>query len=336
MQRRQDELLAKKAKLEELRRQRLEREARAKEHGRRESVLGGDDADTRTLTPTRRHDRAELDSFIDSLVGDRGGSRTPASNSPAPRNRLSSAGGGVQVGSETYEQLAAAQQTKAPTASASTQTTFDDGEIQMETLPLEPVKTTIETYNKFTQTSEDWDSGRRRGSTGGSDVESDGSPSRIMSPRSSKRFSRRQRARDEELREQLRKEIEEELKATKNPTNTANPSSTRQNFPARELTEEEMQAMTGSPEFLDFVDSSTKVIEKALEQDYDVLLDYTKGDVEADEDEDEGYVSGRSRKRRKVKQVAQFFDEKTNAGRMICDIGFSPKVCLRQQLVQPC
>lgn len=99
------------------------------------------------------------------------------------------------------------------------------------------------------------------------------------------------------------------------------------NFPARGLTDEEVNAVTSSEEFLDFVERSSKVIEKALDQDYDVLADYAlDGADEIDEDEDEGYGSSVGKKGRRIKQVAQFYDERWSKKRMISDMCFSPKV----------
>lgn len=102
------------------------------------------------------------------------------------------------------------------------------------------------------------------------------------------------------------------------------------NFPVRELTEEEIHAVTASDDFLDFVEKSSKVIEKALDQDYDVLADYAlDGTDQVDEDEDEGYGSSRGKKGRRIKQVAQFYDERWSRKRMISDMHFSSKVRIR-------
>ena len=95
-------------------------------------------------------------------------------------------------------------------------------------------------------------------------------------PRTRKRLSRIERDRDEEIRAQLRKEIEDELKATSSGAATedflVNP---KQRFPLRNLTSNELNAVTGSRDFQSFVERSTKVIERALDEDYDVLADYT-------------------------------------------------------------
>ena len=127
----------------------------------------------------------------------------------------------------------------------------------------------------------------------------------------------------------MRREIEEELKAIKD-TSSDGPVSqaAQQNFPARALTDEEVNAVTSSEDFLDFVEKSSKVIERALDQEYDVLADYALDGLEGpdDDDEDEGYGSSRSKKSRRIREVAQFWDERWSRKRMISDIAFSPKV----------
>lgn len=104
-------------------------------------------------------------------------------------------------------------------------------------------------------------------------------------------------------------------------------------FPARSLTNDELNAVTSSDDFLVFVERSSKVIEKALDQDYDVLADYALNGVEGlDEDEDEGYASSRGKKGRRIKQTVQFWDERWSQKRMISDLGFSPKVPILTRL----
>lgn len=150
---------------------------------------------------------------------------------------------------------------------------------------------------------------------------------RSRSPRKTKRLSRKDREREEELRQNIRKEIEEELRALQQLENeeTSALGAEKQNFPARTLTDEEQNAVTKSDEFLEFVDRSTKVIERALDQEYDILADYAlRGAVL--EDEDEGYVSSSGRKGRRIREICQFFDERWSRKRMITDLDFSPKV----------
>ena len=44
-----------------------------------------------------------------------------------------------------------------------------------------------------------------------------------------------------------------------------------------EMTEEEKINIFSAPEFLDFVEQSTKIIERALNDNYDYVRDYTIG-----------------------------------------------------------
>lgn len=119
------------------------------------------------------------------------------------------------------------------------------------------------------------------------------------------------------------------MKAIKDPSSDEPVSqTTQQNFPARALTDDEVKAVTSSEDFLDFVEKSSKVIERALDQEYDVLADYALDGLDGadDDDEDEGYGSARSKKSRRIREVAQFWDERWSRKRMISDVGFSPKV----------
>lgn len=211
----------------------------------------------------------------------------------------------------------------------------------MQTLSIAPLSTVFEydgqpveappprqkeiiTYSKGVQASIDWSPSRDRG-VGGSDSERDESPTR--SPRS-KRLSRRQKERDEEIRAQLKKEIEEELKAVNKASETGELQVTsKDNFPFKTLTDEELTAVESSEVFIDFVERSTKVLERALDQqlDYDILADYAHRGPDVDE-EDEGYGSGGARKGRRIKEIAQFWDDRWSKKRMISDLGFSPKV----------
>ena len=139
-------------------------------------------------------------------------------------------------------------------------------------------------------------------------------------------MSRREREREEDIRQQLRKEIEDELKVALHPSTNAAAEAEQasaQKFPARALTDEELNAVTSSDDFLGFVERSTKVIERALQDEYDLLDDYAHGALEPD-DEDERY--GTRGKGRRVKEVAQYWDERWSKKRMISDLGYSPKV----------
>lgn len=184
--------------------------------------------------------------------------------------------------------------------------------------PPSPIKEVF-SYNKAVQTTEGWTSPTRPRAVPDSD---DDEP---VTSTPSKRLSRRERDREEELRENLRKEIEEELRATKElVTDGVLKPSSASNFPARNLTDEELNAVTHSDDFMVFIDRSTKVIEKALDQEYDILNDYTLQAFDIDDDDEQsGNVGGKGR--RKVKEIAQFYDERWSKKRMVSSIDFSPK-----------
>lgn len=141
-------------------------------------------------------------------------------------------------------------------------------------------------------------------------------------------MSRRERDREEELRQRIRGEVEEELKAAKefvtDGVMAAN-STVAMNFPSRDLTTEEIDAVYQSEDFVDFLEKSTKVIERAFDQEtYDILTDYAlQGQDVDDEDEETGNTGGRGKHR--IKEVAQFHDERWSKKRMISGIDFSPK-----------
>ena len=158
-------------------------------------------------------------------------------------------------------------------------------------------------------------------------------PSGGHTTRAQKRLSRRERDQEEEVRRNLRREIEDELKAVRDPNSEDQAVSASQpRLPARVLNNDEANAVTASSEFLDFVDRSSKVIERALDEEYDVLADYAlDGLEEVDDDEDEGYASSRGPKGKRLKEIAQFFDERWSKKRMISDINFSPKASLYVQ-----
>lgn len=197
-----------------------------------------------------------------------------------------------------------------------------------QTISLAPIATNYEfvpaptkevpSYSKAVQTSEPWSAPRKNKSADTfSDTDSD-QLNTSRTPKASKRLSRREREKEEELRQNLRREIEEELKAVQEPVAERPVSMIQPKFPARTLTDGELDAVISSEDFLDFVERSSKVIERALDEDYDVLVDYAlRGHEGLDENEDEG-----------IREVTQFHDERWSKKRMISDLGFSPKVRL--------
>ncbi|KAG6850761.1 hypothetical protein H0H93_008799 [Arthromyces matolae] len=80
------------------------------------------------------------------------------------------------------------------------------------------------------------------------------------------------------------------------------------------LTEEERAGILAAPEFLDFVEKSSKIVQRALNDGYDYIRDYTIG-AESGGDDSEG----------RVKRVCEFYDERYGKNRSITDVDWSPK-----------
>ena len=96
---------------------------------------------------------------------------------------------------------------------------------------------------------------------------------RILQERETAEAERAQREKElEEESVQLDKEIEAEIRGECISLNT----STSCSFFA-EMTEEEKASIFSAPEFLDFVEHSTKIIQRALNDNYDYVRDYTIG-----------------------------------------------------------
>ncbi|KAH9479663.1 Cytoplasmic dynein 1 intermediate chain 1 [Psilocybe cubensis] len=83
----------------------------------------------------------------------------------------------------------------------------------------------------------------------------------------------------------------------------------------RELSEEERASILAAPEFLEFVEQSSKIVQRALNDGYDYIRDYTV-DAESGGDDSEG---------KRVKRVCEFWDERYGKNRSITDIDWSPK-----------
>lgn len=170
-------------------------------------------------------------------------------------------------------------------------------------------------YNKGVQTEPYVDA-----SAGSRDQSEDESTTRAR-----RRSSRREVERYEEIRASLRKEVEEELRATQSGASTEKPvPAAQQRFPLRTLTSEELNAVTTSIDFVTFVERSSKVIERALDEDYDLLADYTLADQLHDSDDDPIPYSGTSKKAHSLRQTLQLYSERHSRKRMISDIQFSP------------
>ncbi|CAJ2513391.1 Uu.00g015100.m01.CDS01 [Anthostomella pinea] len=323
MQQRRDEILAKKAKLAELKRQ---RELRANQASAGRTSIAGP-SDLISPTPGRADNRKEIESLINSLVGESRPASTTGAASPGPRgSRPASVLSGGELSAEHSEYASQANgQTAAPSQPSQPQVLTT---VPLQTVyecPPSPVREVF-SYSKGVQTADDWTPPASR-ARAFSDLEDEDLPGNTSTP--NKRMSRWERSREEELRQNLRQEIEEELRAARELVTDGllQPASVATfNFPARALSGEELAAVTASDDFFDFVERSTKVIERALDvsNEYDILVDYSlqAHDIE-DEDEQAGNTGGKGRRR--VKEVVQFHDDRWSKKRMISSIDFSPK-----------
>ena len=283
-------------------------------------------------SPARtEQDRQKLDDLIKNLVGEGsrpgstgpGGAGSPAGKGSRPTSVVSTG----ELSNENSESATQGNRNSHP-LSISTQI--------LSTVPLStvyefqpsPVKEVF-TYSKSVQTTEDWGTQMSKPRAFSDSEGEDDEAQSSSTP--SKRLSRREREREEELRQSLRKEIEEQLKAAQSsivdgPLLPSSQNTATANFPARVLTAEELNAVTSSEEFMDFVERSSKVIERALDQEYDILADYALSGENGMEDDDGEYGNaGGNKWRTRLKEVAQFYDERWSKKRMISAIDFSPK-----------
>jgi dynein intermediate chain len=172
------------------------------------------------------------------------------------------------------------------------------------------------TYSKAVQTTDAWEPQRHARDTGSGGEE--------WSDEDDASRTQRKEKENEATRQKIREEIEAEIRAAQESMKLDGEHGPER-FPLRNLTDEELEAVTSSREFNEFVDQSSKVIERALDEKYDVLMDYAQGNDNLDDDED-AFGKGRNRRGRRVKQVAQYWDGRWSKKRMISDLAFSPKV----------
>ncbi|CAG8196613.1 unnamed protein product [Penicillium salamii] len=320
MQQRKDEILAKRAKLAELKKQ---RELRQKEFTSRTSV--GDASEIVSPAPSHPGNRHELDDLIARLV-----------DRPASASLSQGADGQSRRGSRPTSVLSASQLSGENADAYTSPSRPQSQSIAVQTMGEEPYTSSptqappppdlesgskprpeVVTYSKAVQTDE---LDQQPETPEGSDVsDNEDAPG---TTRSSKRLSRREKERDEEILQKLRKEIEEELRATNQQDDNDNTAAqTQLRYPLRTLDDDELKAVTSSDDFLDFVERSSKVIERALDEDYDVLADYELGGTDGNLQEDD--ESGK--KKRGMQEVSHFWDERWSKNRIISDLSFSPK-----------
>lgn len=258
--------------------------------------------------------RAEIDEFVSRLID--GKRDSPAS---PRRSRPSSLQGTGQITPQDEVEPSP----KRLTVSISTQTedtdeTFSAQEDTAAIHETAPLKKEYITYTKGVQTEPWLDESTKT---------QDGSEDDDIQVRGERRRSRRDFETEEEIRQNLRKEIEEELKATFNrePAHPQSPNS-QPRFPLRTLNDNEFNAVVASSEFVSFVERSSKVIERALDMDdeYDLLADYTRTSTLDDDDDDSTPYSRTNKRSHSVRESFQLFSDRYTRRRIVSDIQFSP------------
>ncbi|KAK9319277.1 WD40-repeat-containing domain protein [Lipomyces orientalis] len=299
MEQRRAEIEAKKAKLADLRRQRQDR-LQMPQHS-----LSRD-----ALSPSRgaADRRSDIDQLVASLVG------SPRSQSRLERDSVASSG---QENSDPFVDTAPYSPRKAPTTppfsdlSTAIITLFDAPPLAQTQLRDSEVRVTEEkiTYSKEVQTAESWITEEPQYEYAHLDVLSASDPGEFQ----------------EKVRERLRREIEEELwpqQKRDSPNVECEPSAAR-SINMKDLRPEEKSELLQSEEFLQFIERSSKIVERVLDDDYDILVDYASG-FEDKEYVRIPYFSG-SQSEGMVKQVTQFFSDRWSSNRTITAIDWSPK-----------
>ncbi|EJD49016.1 dynein intermediate chain [Auricularia subglabra TFB-10046 SS5] len=121
---------------------------------------------------------------------------------------------------------------------------------------------------------------------------------------------------EDEIRERIAREVEAERAAREKELDEEEIKLEKEiEDEIRELNEEERALMYSAPEFIDFVEQSSKILQRALSDGYDYIRDYTVG-AETGADDSEG---------KRVKRVCAFWDERWCKNRSITDVDWSPK-----------
>lgn len=192
------------------------------------------------------------------------------------------------------------------TQTAGTHASVDTRE-EVTALPVQKPKPEYITYSKGVQTEPVADAG----------VGTEDDLHEENGVRGRRRSSKYQKDVEEEIRANLRKEIEDELRATQNGNFGTLPLN-QQRFPLRQLNSNEINAVTSSTDFQAFVERSSKVIERALDEEFDLLTDYTRA---AAVDTEEDYHSKTSQS---LRETLQLYSATHSKRRMITDLNFSP------------
>ncbi|KAI7906125.1 WD40-repeat-containing domain protein [Cokeromyces recurvatus] len=283
MDRRKEELEKKRQKLAELRRAREERRALLESQSTQS---------TTTTSSTIGRDRKAIDDLVALVLGER--PSTPAANGGSDRGSdvgsdfsnsrptsvnygYSTPGTPVQTEGGRLSMLSVSSSQPTPHYVAElTETQAFIADIP----PLEHV-----VYSKEIQTTD--------GSLEAPKISEEEIRKQIM-----EEFEAREKQKIAQLEEEIRK-AEQEKKQEE----------------IKDLTEEEAKKIQKSQEFAEFIDISTKLVERALNEKYDFMKDYTLG-IDTENDENSG---------KHVKFICKFWDEKWCKNRSVTDVNWSLK-----------
>ncbi|ODQ76234.1 hypothetical protein LIPSTDRAFT_60405 [Lipomyces starkeyi NRRL Y-11557] len=293
MEQRRAEIEAKKAKLADLRRQREQRLQMAQLSLARDT----------SLSPSRSavDRRSDIDKLVASLVG------SPRSQSRLEGDDLSSAG---QDNSEPFIDSVPVLPRKASAIHSDLSTViitmFDVPPIvQMEIAENEPgwraIKEII-TYSKEVQTAESF-------LTEELQSEFPHAPHPVVLSATDPGELQ------DDIRERLRREIKEELQQESGDSSNMDKESLAPRMKIKELRPKEKSELLQSEEFFQFIERSSKIVERALDDDYDILVDYASELQDKDGSQAEGGV----------KQLEQFLSDKWSTSRAVTAIDWSPK-----------
>ncbi|KAK9371879.1 WD40-repeat-containing domain protein [Lipomyces chichibuensis] len=290
MEQRRAEIEAKKAKLADLRRQREQRL-----HMAQQSL-----ASDASLSPSRSavDRRSDIDKLVASLVG------SSRSQSRLDGEHLASAG---QENNEPFIDTPPLLPRKASAAHSDLSTVIITMYDAPPVVPMElgenqacgRATKEIITYSKEVQTAESFLA---------EELQFELPHPALLSATCPGQFQ-------EEIRERLRREIKEEfqLESGDSPTMEKEPLAPRMKI--KDLQPEEKSELLQSEEFFQFIERSSKIVERALDDDYDILVDYASDLQDKHGSDAEGGV----------KQLEQFSSDRWSTSRTITAIDWSQK-----------
>ncbi|KAJ1884157.1 hypothetical protein LPJ66_010746 [Kickxella alabastrina] len=277
MDHRKEELEKKRAKLAELRRQREERKRQATQT--REQL--------QPASPTAS--RIDINDLVNSLVGERSRSRSNTGSESVLLSRESSGIGRERRASAAF---AASPEPTSPLQQPDTPRAFRTAEMVVIDFP--PRERVV--YNKAVQTAT-----ADAGSGAGADADA-----ALLSEAEVARRVREQRERDERAR--AAREDDARVRAAEAAEREA-----QREAEARRLTDTQLGGIVGSARFSGFLDRASRVVERALDTDYDVTVDYARAQA-----------GDASDARPQLALVAALGDERTR-NRAVMDLAWSAR-----------